>query len=971
VQEVGMSIIHRFVAAAASLVFCIPLAYAVPIVVSNTNGAGTGSLGDAIAIANATCGSGPYTITFNIPGTGPHTISPTSALPTLACNGTVIDGYTQAFAMPNTQTGASNDADIRVILDGTSSSAGNGLTINAANVTVRGLAVKAWLNNGIFLSNATSAQIIGNYFGTDPGGMTPFPNGLSGVSGSGDGIFIGGASPGERNLITGSLGYGSSVQGGGVHYVNNQIGGDRSGGAAIVNFADGVYLNGGSGVSILDNQISRNNPGVTLTSSATGFGNITGNVFHHNTRGIVVGSTATYIANNTFDANSGVGIDASGDNNTFNTNTITNNLGDGVRIIANDNSFFDNLVTGNGGAGLRVMGGNDNGLRQNRAYANSQAGIVLGAGSGGSPNDEASLPYDADAGPNGFQNYPVLTVYHIGPNTVITGTLKTGAGFGNAAASIDFFSNPAPPSPSGGQVFQGSTFIDLDANGVGTINFMISGLVNYVTATATFDSCGDGCSNDTSEYSPPVTAVLSTGAVLVASPVALNFGSQTVGLDTMSQFVTVTNQGPGTVTIASVMGSGDFPFASYCGSTLVMSDSCQVEAYFHPLAVGNRTGSIMIASDAAASPLTISLSGIGLRGPTPSLSLSPEALVFAAQDVGTTSLPMSARLANQGDGDLVISGFDASSDFTVLIGEGTTERFADAGSGPKAGKARRIVRDPPFTTCPNVIPPGGQCDIVVVFEPTEKGPRSGLLIVESNAPTGSASIRLLGTGGTAPTRFLELPSVVDFGEQSFGERSVGRPITITNASSERVSIIDLVADGDFTVGDTCLTIEVRGSCTVMVFFKPTALGLREGSLTLRTQGEAGSYRIDLRGFGAPNPRPLLRLSVQSLGFGSATGPRSMPVTVVNEGQQPVVFSLISGIGDFMAVSRCGTRLEVGTSCVIDVTFFPRLTGPRLGELRVESNAVGSPHTAQLSAVGCRVPAAAFSRTRTLLCGPGN
>ena len=57
------------------------------------------TLREAISAANA--GSGTDTIAFNIPGDGPHTIRPTSALPTIT-DPVIIDGYTQPGASPNT-----------------------------------------------------------------------------------------------------------------------------------------------------------------------------------------------------------------------------------------------------------------------------------------------------------------------------------------------------------------------------------------------------------------------------------------------------------------------------------------------------------------------------------------------------------------------------------------------------------------------------------------------------------------------------------------------------------------------------------------------------------------------------------------------------------------------------------------------------------------------------------------------------
>src|SRR6476660_3236591 len=66
--------------------------------VTNINDTGTGSLRQAITDANSMGGG---MITFNIPGTGIHTISPMTALPTITQTVT-IDGYTQPGSSANT-----------------------------------------------------------------------------------------------------------------------------------------------------------------------------------------------------------------------------------------------------------------------------------------------------------------------------------------------------------------------------------------------------------------------------------------------------------------------------------------------------------------------------------------------------------------------------------------------------------------------------------------------------------------------------------------------------------------------------------------------------------------------------------------------------------------------------------------------------------------------------------------------------
>src|SRR5262249_54714530 len=98
-------------------------------VVTHTNDSRPGSSRQVITDANATLGG--QTITFNIPGTGPFTITPLSALPVVT-DPVIIDA--------TTQPGFSGKPFVEI----NGSSAGvnvDGLTVNAGNSTVRGLAI--------------------------------------------------------------------------------------------------------------------------------------------------------------------------------------------------------------------------------------------------------------------------------------------------------------------------------------------------------------------------------------------------------------------------------------------------------------------------------------------------------------------------------------------------------------------------------------------------------------------------------------------------------------------------------------------------------------------------------------------------------------------------------------------------------------------------------------------------------------
>ncbi|MFQ5607639.1 MAG: hypothetical protein ACE5GA_06810, partial [Candidatus Zixiibacteriota bacterium] len=89
---------RRLVLAFSALCALVTLAgqaQAATYTVVNTTDAGSGSLRQAIADANANPGSD--LIHFNIPGGGVHTIQPLTPLPTIT-DPVTIDGYTQAGA---------------------------------------------------------------------------------------------------------------------------------------------------------------------------------------------------------------------------------------------------------------------------------------------------------------------------------------------------------------------------------------------------------------------------------------------------------------------------------------------------------------------------------------------------------------------------------------------------------------------------------------------------------------------------------------------------------------------------------------------------------------------------------------------------------------------------------------------------------------------------------------------------------
>jgi hypothetical protein len=177
----------------------------------------------------------------------------------------------------------------------------------------------------------------------------------------------------------------------------------------------------------------------------------------------------------------------------------------------------------------------------------------------------------------------------------------------------------------------------------------------------------------------------------------------------------LTNSGPVTLNISSIVASGDFVQQNDCGSSVPAGESCTIKVAFKPSAKGVRTGTVTITDDAADSPQTIGLTGIGTV-----VQLSPSGLDFGHQPVGTTSDPQTATITNVGSEDLHIFG----------IGLGGTN-FGDFAE---------------TTTCGSRLAPGGSCTIDVTFTPGARGDRHASLKIVDDGGASPQAVPLRGTG---------------------------------------------------------------------------------------------------------------------------------------------------------------------------------------------------------------------------------
>ena len=162
-----------------------------PFTVTNTNDSGPGSLRLAIDAANAS--PELETISFNIPGSGPHTIALAATLPALIAP-IQVDA--------TTQPGYSGTPI--VFLDGTklAPSQSIGFQINGDNSLIAGFSVFGF-QTGIEI-NGDGNVIRANHIGIDTSGNGNVPLHRTGVAIAGKFNHVGGSSTEDRNVISGN-----------------------------------------------------------------------------------------------------------------------------------------------------------------------------------------------------------------------------------------------------------------------------------------------------------------------------------------------------------------------------------------------------------------------------------------------------------------------------------------------------------------------------------------------------------------------------------------------------------------------------------------------------------------------------------------------------------------------------------------------------------------------------------------------
>lgn len=203
----------------------------------------------------------------------------------------------------------------------------------------------------------------------------------------------------------------------------------------------------------------------------------------------------------------------------------------------------------------------------------------------------------------------------------------------------------------------------------------------------------------------------------------------------------------------------------------------------------------------------------------PSVTLSPSALQFSSQQVGSTSQAQVVLLRNLGSAALTITSIAVAGDFSEN------------------------------DNCATSVPAASSCNLSVSFTPTAVGLRTGSIRVNDNAAGSPHLITLSGSGLGATVSLT--PSALLFSSVPVGTASTSQTVTLANQGNTSLSLGNIQTSGDYAQTNNCPgSLAASSSCTINVTFTPAATGSRTGSLTISDSAAGSPQTVALSGAGS-------------------------------------------------------------------------------------------------------------------------
>ncbi len=428
----------------------------------------------------------------------------------------------------------------------------------------------------------------------------------------------------------------------------------------------------------------------------------------------------------------------------------------------------------------------------------------------------------------------------------------------------------------------------------------------------------------------------------------VQFGSQPLGVTSLTQTLQVTNTGNAPVTFSSISVSGgvqDFTitendcidntltyFSQPAGPNMLASgSSCLIYISFTPAALGQRQASLLFKGDQVSSPQSIPVSGYGVT-PGAILSVAPLQLNFGTEPLGVTTNSQAVNLENTGSVSLTlaevsVTGKDAA-DFSL----------SPFGCGPGY-----------------FLQPGQNCGVTIAFTPSAGGVRSAALTLAGSVGNAPQTIPLTGIGMASPKSLTVNVPGIFYGGQAVGTAGNEYDIYLQNNGAANINLQSFNIVGtnasDFIVtSNFCAqyysSLPSGQSCSVGVTFTPGAAGFRTASLSIVSDAANSPLVVPVNGVGLGAASNPLSVFPTTLHFSQPVGVTSAPqiATIANSGSQTINlnYPTFTGSGNFsyygLICPNYSNTLAPGATCTVTVVYTPTAVSSDTATLGITSSA---------------------------------
>ncbi len=209
------------------------------------------------------------------------------------------------------------------------------------------------------------------------------------------------------------------------------------------------------------------------------------------------------------------------------------------------------------------------------------------------------------------------------------------------------------------------------------------------------------------------------------------------------------------------------------------------------------------------------------------------------------------------------------------------------------------------------------------------------------------------TPNTQPVTVTLTPTALNFGNQALNTTSAAKVVTLKNTGTATLDISKIAASASFAISaNTCgATLGAGKTCKVSVTFTPAVLGSVTGLLSFTDNASGSPQTASLAGNGV-EPATLTPAKATYAKQKVGTTSVAKTFTLTNNLPGTLTGIAIKTTGDFaVSATTCTTSLAAKGKCTIKVTFTPKATGARTGQLSVNDSAVNSPQAAALTGTG--------------------